>query len=162
MVGRPAPHDGHEVAGDCAYAAPEQLYGAGDRLPERYRRYAADMYMLGNLLCFLMTTVTYSTLLYGHLDDSQHWRHYAGSFDQVLPGLVDAHGQALRRVRGALHRALADDVVQLLDELCYPDPRLRGDPTARGLGHSPYRLERFVSRLDCLHRKASIKARLSA
>lgn len=158
VEGRPAPHDDLPVAGDCSYAAPDALYRAVDLVDEQRRRVAADMFMFGNLLCYLLTEVRYSAILFGFLDRSQHWSRFDGTFHDVLPGLVDAHGLALDKLRDALLPELCEDVLRMLDELCHPDPRRRGDPVAHRRGHHPYRLDRYVSRLDLLYRRASIRA----
>jgi hypothetical protein len=55
-----------------------------------------------------------------------------------------------------LHADIRDDVLKLLDELCHPDPNRRGDPVARRLGHDPYSLGRYVTRLNLLYRRACI------
>lgn len=162
VEGKAGPHDHLAIPGDCEFSAPELLYGGHDRLPDEQRRFAADLYMLGNLLCFLLARVTYSAVLFGHLDETQHWKRYGGRFDEVLAGLMDAHGLALSRIGEALGDPIAADVIGLLNDLCCPDPQFRGDPVARGWGQNPYGLERFVSRLDRVHRKARIAARASA
>jgi eukaryotic-like serine/threonine-protein kinase len=146
------------VPGDPRYAPPEQLYRRTTFLASRDLRRSADLYMLGNLLCFLLTGVSYNALLYGHLDPSQHWDGWSGDFEGVLPGLIDAHGQALGRVRSALPSAFADDIASALNDLCNPDVVQRGNRTARRRGSNQYQMERFVSLFNLLHRKAVIAA----
>jgi eukaryotic-like serine/threonine-protein kinase len=156
LPGRPAPHDDLQVPGDLAYAPPEQLYGACQHLGESNRRRAADLFMLGNLLCFLMVRTTYSAVLYRSLDPTQHWTGYGGSFTEVLPALVDAHGIALARIQDALHAAISEEFVALLDQLCNPDPARRGDYRARARGNDPLSLERFVTKLTLLQHRLRI------
>lgn len=162
LQGRPAPQDDDPLAGDPGYAAPEQLYYGESPLPAAQRRIAADMFMFGGLISFLLTGVPYSGLLRMHLDRTFGWTCWQGTFVEVLPALVDAHGMATCRLEGVLDRAIAGDVGEVIWQLCHPDPELRGDPKARRLGHNPFGLARYVSRLNLLHRRASYDARRSA
>lgn len=161
LRGRPAPQDQERIAGDPAYAAPEQLYGDTADPPAEGRT-AADMFMFGGLVCYLLTGVPYNGVLKLYLDRTADWQEWSGTFDEVLPALVDAHGLAVRRVQDVLHSSVAADVAQVLWQLCHPDPMVRGDPKARAFGHDPFALTRFVSRLNLLHRRATLDIRRSA
>jgi serine/threonine protein kinase len=162
LHGRPAPQDNDLVAGDPGYAAPEQLYEGGSELPPEYGRVAADMFMFGGLFCFLLTGVPYNGLLQMKLDRTFWWRQWDGTFLEVLPALVDAHGMAVRQLEQVLHACVATDVAEVVWQLCHPDPTVRGDPKARLFGHNPFGLTRYVSRLNLIHRRASFEARASA
>ena len=155
LEGRPAPQDELTVPGDCSYAAPEQLYRVSGV------RQAADIYMLGNLLAFLLVGVSHSGLFHNLLDRTLHWRRWSGTFEEVLPALVDTHGMVLRRLEPALHADIGDEALRLLDERCHPDPGSRGERIARRRGQNPYSLERYVTRLNLLYRRACIAARVS-
>lgn len=159
LPGRPSPFDDFSIAGDLVYAAPEQLYGCRNRIWEPERRRAADVYALGGLICFLLTGVPYNAILYSYVDRSQRWEHWSGSFDDVLPGLIDAHGLALKRLRTVFYEDIAEELSALFDDLCYPDPLLRGDDVARRHGKSPFRLERFISRIELTRQRAAIALR---
>jgi hypothetical protein len=143
------------VAGDPAYAAPEQLYEGGSTLTLTQGRLAADMYTFGGLVCFLLTTVPYSGLFQMHLECAFGWRQWQGTFSGVLPALVDTHGMSVSRLEGVLNREIASDIAEIIWQLCHPDPSVRGDPKARRTGHNPFRLERYISRLNLVHRRAS-------
>jgi hypothetical protein len=160
IPGRPSPHDDDPIAGDSFYASPEQLYRCPERLSDRRHRQAADMFMLGNLIVYLMTGVTFNELLYKELDDTQHWSNWDAGYDDVLPGLVDAHGRALARFEVHL---LADlqPLREVIDHLCHPDPIQRGDAIARRRQHNPFNLERFVTRLNLIGERAAASARAS-
>jgi len=154
LKGRPAPQDEDRVAGDPGYAAPEQLYEWNNELPAAHQRIAADMFMFGGLICFLLTSVPYNGLLRMNLDRTFGWSEWQGSFSEVLPALVDAHGMATGRLGEVLDEAVGPDVAEVVWQLCHPDPTVRGDPRARRLGHNPFALERYVSRLNLIHRRA--------
>lgn len=159
MLGRPSPIDELLIPGDWTYAPPEQLYQCRERLADPLRRYAADLYMLGGLFCYLLTGVAYSGIFYSFVDETQHWRQAAGALDEVLPGLVDAHGNALGRIEDTIPQCVSGEVRGLLDDLCHPNSELRGDKVARRYGRNPYRLDRFISRLDAAHRRLAIASR---
>ncbi len=150
LEGRPAPHDALAVPGDCSYAAPEQLYRSTTD------RRAADMYMLGNLLAFLLVGVSHSGLLHNLVDRTLHWRRWGGTFEEVLPALVDTHGMVMRRLEPALHAHISEDAFRIIHELCQPDPGVRGDHIARRRGQNPYGLQRYVTRINLLYRKACL------
>jgi serine/threonine protein kinase len=158
FAGRPTPHDDDIIPGDIVHAAPEQIYGCPIRLAERCRRQAADVFMLGNLIVFLLVGVPYNGILMGRLDPTLRPKHWSGPFDEVLPALVDAHGQVLRALRDALPANIEESMIEIIDQLCHPDSSLRGDPVARRTGQNPYRLERFISRLDLIHRRALLES----
>jgi eukaryotic-like serine/threonine-protein kinase len=158
VEGRPAPHDEKLIAGDFAYASPELLYECSKSIGSPRRRQAGDIFMLGNLIVFLLVTVPYSGILNCNLDANQCWRRWTGSFEEVLPGLVDAHGRVLSTIRGALLAEFAEPMVSIIDELCHPDPARRGDPIARRHGQNPYDLGRYVTKLDLIYKRAKIAA----
>jgi serine/threonine protein kinase len=160
MPNRPSPHDGNPIAGAIFYAAPEQLYECPKMLINRRRREAADMFMLGNLIVFLMVGVTYNELIYNEIDDSLHWRNWGGSYDEALPGLVNAHVSALEFLETILLESVTD-LVGVIGQLCHPDPERRGDDIARRQKQSPYQLQRFVTRLDFIQRRAPLFRRAS-
>jgi hypothetical protein len=120
------------------------------------RRFAADLYMLGNLFMFLLTGISHSGFMYGLLDRSQHWTRWGGSFTDVLPALTDCHGIVLGRLDEALHSDIRQEAVRLINELCYCDPTRRGDAVARRQGQNPFGLQRYIARLDLMHRRAAI------
>ncbi len=160
--GRPAPQDDDRLAGDPGYAAPEQLYeGGGEWAGPRWRT-AADMYMLGGLVCYLLTGVPFNGLFAMNLDPSLRWPNWGGTFGDVLPALADAHGMATRRLETALDQRVALDVADVVAQLCYPDPNLRGDAKARGRGQDPFSLTRYISRLNLIHRRAAYSLRHTA
>lgn len=157
MRNRPAPHDDETIAGAPTYASPEQLYNCERRLKGDDWRLAADMYMFGNLVAFLLLGVPYSGLLQMNLDPSQHWKNWGGTFDDVLPSLLDAHGRAVSKVRESLRTEIAESIATIINELCQPDPNQRGDRVARRQGNNPFELMRYITRLDLIHRRAAIR-----
>lgn len=156
--GYPALHDDYQVAGDCTYAPPEQLYGFCD--PEwTVRRFGCDLYMLGNLAAFMFTGVNVTALLFTHLDEQFHPSSWGRSYKDVLPYLRRSFGQAMNNIRAQLLGPCAGDVETLIRELCEPDLKRRGYPRSIGK-YDQYSLERYLSRLDLLRKKIAIETRL--
>lgn len=156
VVGRPMDHDEFAIAGDPSYAPPEGRYNA---VPDGFgpRRLACDLYQLGSMLCFVFTASAFNAFLDRELHPRQHPQNWTGSFAEVLPYLEDAYGRAIAAVVQEVSVSLRPRVELLLRKLCHPDPHVRGHPRARlGVGN-PYALDRIVSELDLLARKAQIE-----
>jgi eukaryotic-like serine/threonine-protein kinase len=153
----PAPHDDIAVPGDCLHAPPELLYANGLDRPLNWR-YAADNFLLGNLYAYLACGYTYGVFQALYLDRSHTPARWSGDFQDVLPYLIDAHGLATARLRDSLHSEFGAELAQMVSELCYPDPRGRGDPVERRWGNRPrYSLDRYVTRLDLLMRRVVVR-----
>ncbi|MFG1182850.1 protein kinase domain-containing protein [Xanthobacter versatilis] len=155
--GVPAPHDHLQVAGDMTYSPPEQLYGYSD--PDfGARRIGCDMYMLGNLACFLFSGVNVTATLLSHLAPQHHPQHWGGSYVEVLPYVRTAFAQVLADLQPLIDPLVRDYITGLVTELCDPDLKLRGHP--RGIGHhDQYSLQRYDSGLDQAVRKLQIRIR---
>jgi hypothetical protein len=151
-----SPNEDALVPGDPSYAAPEVLYRQGP-LDARSWRLAADMYMFGNLLAFLVTGVSFSGIQALYLERSLRWNAYAGTYSEVLPFVVDAYGRAVSRIGDAVHSEAGQGLSTMVGELCHPDPALRGDPVARRFGQDQYSLVRYVTRLDLLAKKIKVR-----
>lgn len=154
----PMAHDANPVPGDFNYGPPEGLYKA---IPSDFkaRRFGSDLYQLGSMIAFIFTSSTMNAQLAVELDPRYHWSNWAGPFDEVLPFLQDAFARALATLRCSIPEIIRDDIIALIEMLCEPDPRLRGDRRRGVQWGDPYSLERIVSRLDLLSRKAEIGLR---
>jgi serine/threonine protein kinase len=154
----PAPHDEYPIAGDPAYAPPEALYRA---VPVEFgaRRLACDLYQLGSMAAFVFTASTLNALLHTELHPSHSWNNWPGEYRDVLPYVRDAFGRSVEKVGDSSPEIIADRVKTLVRWLGDPDPLLRGHPAERRVGGNAYRLDRVVSELDLLSRRASWKAR---
>ncbi len=76
-----AAHDNQRVAGDPAYAPPEQLYGEV-RASFEERRLACDLFQLGSLIAFLVSDLSINTRLTQHLDPHHLFENWGRT---VLP-----------------------------------------------------------------------------
>jgi serine/threonine protein kinase len=153
-----SPHDGEEVAGDRAYAPPELLYHQPD--PDwGKRRFGCDAYLLGSMVLFLFAQNGMTALMMDQLDTTQHWQNWTGTFDEILPYLRNAYGAALKSIEPALPEEHRPDLMNILRQLCDPDPKLRGHPEQRKRIGNQYSLERYISWLNLLAERAEVQLR---
>lgn len=86
--GTSAPHDGLAFPGDRTYAPPEFMYGYVD--PDfSKRRIGSDLFMLGNIACFLFGGVNIMEVLMSHLAPS----HKPGAWTETY----ETHISQVRR-----------------------------------------------------------------
>jgi len=148
-------HDSYDIAGDPAYAPPEGLYRS---VPTDFeaRRVACDLYQLGSMICFAFTSATFNALLISELHPDHNWLNWTGSYEDVLPYVTDAFGRAVERMAASVPEPIRDRITKLVRELCEPDVNLRGHTTTRRLPGNPYSLDRVVTELDLLSRRAEL------
>ena len=156
-----APHDPLPVAGDPVYAPPESLYHRQVDPDWSKRRFSCDAYLMGRMILFMFTHTSMTAQLMDHLDPSQHWSVWTGTYDEVLPYLRDSFGKSIKSNEPFLPPRFRPDLVEMVRQLCDPDPQLRGSPELRGRIGNQYSLERFISRLDLLASKAEVSLRRS-
>jgi serine/threonine protein kinase len=150
-----APHEGLDLAGDPAYAPPELLYGQVDS-DWRTRRQACDMYLLGSLTIFIFSGATATAAILIFLDDDLHPDAWGDSYAAVLPYVRVAFDRAVEEFGQSLSESVATRLVPIVQQLCDPDPELRGHPRTRAHHGNPYSLERYVAEFDLLARRAEI------
>jgi eukaryotic-like serine/threonine-protein kinase len=141
--------------GDMRYAPIELLY--------RYfspdwdtRRFGADLFMLGGILTYMVTGVNFLALMHQRIPDNQKFDRFAGTFDQVKPFLLNAYSETLDEIRPMIPLNIREDLIQTIAQLCHPVPELRGNPQGIDGVHTPYSLERYISVVDRLSKKAAL------
>jgi serine/threonine protein kinase len=145
----PAPHDASDVAGDRGYAPPEALYGSVS--PDTHvRRFGCDVYHLGSLATFLFTRVHMGALLLKALAPEHRPIAWTGTYAEVLPYVHAAFELTLQTIAASVPVSVRTKLIEMIAELCQPDPELRGHPSNRGLGRRQFDLERYISRFDYL------------
>jgi serine/threonine protein kinase len=153
--GHSAPHESAPCAGDQGYAPPELLYGQVDPSWE-VRRQACDLYHLGSLILFFFADANTTSAILNKVDPL-HWPRPGGpDYSTALPFVREAFSAVTDELEASLQGDARDDLVLAFRELCDPDPALRGHPKARIGRGSPYALNRYVSRLDLLARRAEM------
>lgn len=146
-----------EFKGDYNYAPPEMLYGYMIQ-DWKTRAYQADCYVLGSLMVYYLTGGTMNGILFNYLPENFHPAHYTIPFDAVKGYLMDAFGQALQDIGASIEESsLKERTLNVIRHLCCPDPQRRGHPKTILSVDSNYNLERFVSELDYLSRKAELE-----
>ena len=158
--GRNALHDVFNIPGDKTYAPPELLYSF--LAPDfNVRRFGCDLYMLGNLICFMYTGANITSMLFDRLDPQHHWNRWAGNYEEVLPFLEKAFGQVITDLTPRIDSHVRQEVVPILRELCTPDLSRRGAP--RRIGQpDQYSLERYITRLDVISKEIQVRTRIAA
>lgn len=155
--GEEPPHYHLPVAGDCGYAPPELLYAAEPRSWEA-KRFGCDAYLLGSMIASLFTTVAMTPLIMMGLASRFHWRKWAGSYEEVLPYVRAAFADAVSYVADEFPTDFKPDLTEALQQLCEPDPSLRGHPKDRPLrGGNSYSLQRYVSKFNLLATMAEFR-----
>lgn len=150
-----APHEGLDLAGDPAYAPPELLYGQIDSDWSK-RRQCCDTYLLGSLTIFMFSGATATAAILTYLDDNLHPGAWGDSYAAVLPYVRVAFDRAIVEFEDSLSKPVATRLVPIAQQLCDPDPELRGHPVSRSQRGNSYSLERYVAEFDLLARRAEI------
>jgi eukaryotic-like serine/threonine-protein kinase len=143
------PHEAFDVAGDPSYAPPELLYGFLS--PEwALRRLGCDVYLFGSMLVWFFTGLGTTALAVAALHESHRPTVWRGTYTDVLPYVREAFGQVLLHFRSEVPPSLADRLTRILEELCDPDPTLRGHPKDRTRSGNQFSLERYITEFDLL------------
>lgn len=160
-----APHDDRKIAGAYSYAPPELLYGAHSE-DAKLRKAGADLYLLGSMIYFFATGIPITPELMrvlrpDHRPLLARNHGWNGSFQDVLPYLIEAHAKVLATAKNALEQNYTKEIVDLTVDLIkyatFPDPSVRGHPASKAEKHNnPYDLQRFISAFNLLSLKAGL------
>ncbi len=147
-----------QYSGDWTYAPPEMMYRYYDKDWNK-RVYATDCYLLGSMIVFYFAGISMSALLLKHLPENFRWEVWRGTFDEIKPYLVEAFSNAIIEFRGSFDdEYFKDEISNVVEQLCYPFPEERGHPkNVANKNSSNFNLERFVTKLDVLTKKAELK-----
>lgn len=152
-----APHDGMAFSGQVSYSPPEILY---QYYSESWttRSFGTDCYLFGNLIVFYFSGVSFNALLKKYLPDSVSWENWQGdNISEVKDYLVNAYTSSLDEFETNIDdKFLAKEVKKIVGYLCHPLPEERGHPKNIRSSGSNYSLDRFISILDALSRKAKL------
>jgi len=155
--GNASPFEQYLCPGDPNYAPPEILFGYQE--PDwTKRRFGCDLYLLGSLMMFFMARVSMTHALLANLPPALRSTTWSGSYGEALVHVKAAFDKVLvdlEKDLSYLGEAYSTALLEMIKQLCEPDPALRGHPENR---HSQHSLERFVSRLDLLARRAEIES----
>ncbi|HBV15268.1 protein kinase domain-containing protein [Chryseobacterium carnipullorum] len=151
------PYNNQVFTGDWNYAPPELLYRFYER--DWYKRvFATDCYLLGSLIVFYFSGISMTALLRKHIPNEFSWDFWKGDFYEIRPYLENAYTSSLIEFENNIRQEeYLSDLKTLVEYLCNPFPDKRGHPKNILSVGSNYNLERFVSKLDLLKRKAELK-----
>lgn len=148
-------HDSTLVPGDRSFAPPEQLYGY-EHPDIGTRRYAADLYQLGSMICYAFGAMTMNALLAHHLAPEHLWGNFGDGYLAALPYLQEAYSAALIDLSETLPPSIAEETLRIVTYLCEPEADRRGHPRASAGHGSRFSLERVVAELNL----AAVRARV--
>lgn len=151
------PYSKRAFTGDRTYAPPEIWYQYYEKDWNK-RVFATDCYMLGSLVVFYFTGISMTALLRKHIPDNFSWERWRGTFEEIVPYLENAFTCALSEFESNITRSdFKAELKQLVQYLCNPFPEKRGHPKNVLSKGNNYSIERFVTTLDVLKRKAELK-----
>ncbi|MDR1981933.1 MAG: protein kinase [Tannerellaceae bacterium] len=153
-----SPYNKQQYTGDWTYAPPEMMYGYYD-IDWNKRVFATDCYLLGSMIVFYFAGISMSALLLKHLPDNLRWEKWRGAFDEIKPYLIEVFSKSIIEFRENIDDYyFKDEISKMIELLCYPFPEKRGHPKNVALKYgSNFDLERFITRLDLLTKKAELK-----
>lgn len=151
------PYNSKPYTGDWSYAPPELMYGYYEKDWNK-RVFATDCYMLGSLIVFYFAGISMSALLRKHIPDNFAWENWKGSYVEIIPYLENGFLNALIEFeRNIPHSDIKEGLKLLVEYLCNPFPEKRGHPKNIAFQGNNYNMERFITILDRLRRKAELK-----
>jgi serine/threonine protein kinase len=140
--------------GDLRYAPIELLYSYYSTNWDT-RRYGADLFMMGGILCFLLVGAKFLQLILAKIpNDKIPFYGYGGTFEEVRPLLLEAYHDALRDLKCEIPVKICADLLEVLGELTHPIPEDRGNPKRLQRVHQQYSLQRYISVIDRLAKEA--------
>lgn len=143
--------------GDWTFAPPEAFF-AYKLTEDMNTYYQIDSYMLGNLIVYYLTSLNMTALLNTRLPHSmKNWASMGAGFEEVLPEIINAFYMSLSDIKGAIcMEELREPLCGMIEGLCFPDPSKRGYQKESGKIRPVTDMERVISKLDLLFRKAQI------
>lgn len=146
------PHSKLNFSGDNRYAPPEVFHGFF--MPEWEDRVKSiDCYLLGSMAAYYFTGQNMTALLSKNINSKINILSL--SFESALAYWVDAFDKALIEIEKSISNyPQKKDLIKILNMLCYPDPRLRGHTKNIVNGKNNFRLERVVTAINVLAKKA--------
>ena len=149
----PGPFDTCRCVGDPKYAPPEALYN--DTHPEwKTHRLGGDFYLLGNLMFYLLSGHSITQIVLERLrgfNPNLYPTNQLASYDEALPLVNRIFLHLIQELRENTHADAASEIINIVRQLCDPDPTLRGLPMNRDTCR--YSLQELMLKLNLLHEK---------
>jgi len=145
--------------GDYTYAPPEAFFFCGTS-KEKKELYQMDCYMLGSLIVFYISGISFNIMMNSHLPISIREMVLSGkTYDEAKPDLINAYHEALLDFEKDIPlEDIRKELTQIVEYLCNPDVARRGHPKNLGFkNRTPdYDLIRTFTEIDKLYRKAEL------
>lgn len=146
-------HTGH--CGDFSYAPIELLYGYSST-DWNTRRLGADLFMAGGIITYIITDSNFLSLLAANIPDVYKPKNFGGTFEDVIPHLVEAYNNTLAEIKDRIDASIRKDIIEIIAYLTYPVPEQRGLPKGLNTSLPQYSLHRYISVIDRLAKKIEI------
>ncbi|MEX0829925.1 MAG: protein kinase [Nitrospirales bacterium] len=154
----PSNNDFPPIPGDRSYAPPDLFY-RDTGVDGFEKRFLADLYMLGSLFYFYFARVSAFHDLICKLQGLPIKR---ASFKEDIPYFQHAFEESINGLTSVVKETagdLSEDIIDMIKQLCDPDPNKRGDPLWKHTIVPRYDLQRYISKLELLCRKAEMRLR---
>ncbi len=143
--------------GDYTYAPPEAFFGY--KISEEMSTYyQIDTYMLGNLVVYYLSSMNLTTLINKKCPCTLiNWASKGAEYQQVLPDIRKAFYESLDEIKASVCvKELRVPIIEIIEGLCNPAPEERGYPGGFAKVKTNADLQRVLTKLDVLYRKAQL------
>jgi len=141
--------------GDQFHAPPESFYPGFNRPGFEFKK-MCDLYLLGSLIFFHFSQISATEALSNKLKGFSGIQ-WGDNFDVELPYWDKAFADAIADLNVDVRDKAGDlssEIIQMTKQLCNPNPSKRGDLKWERTAVPVYNLERIISKLDFLSKKA--------
>ncbi|MFA6614233.1 MAG: protein kinase [Endomicrobiia bacterium] len=152
-------NDKYQIPGDPNYCPIEQIYDY-HCTNDFNEKIAADMYLFGSLFFFFFTGFSASQVI---IKKSEILKiSLTENFDNDIAEWERVYTEVLSDFKRTIQSIISDDklieeIFILVRNLCHPDPRKRGHYQNVAEKFNKYGLDRVISRLDYIAKKAEMK-----
>ena len=149
----PSPFDDNLCVGDRRFAPLELMYSRHQPLWDTHRL-GCDLYLLGNILYFLIVRQSITQSLGNKLrllNPNLYPPNQFVSYEEVFPFVEDVFPDVIQHLRTHPASARVPEIADVVAQLCDPDPTHRGLPLNKHTRQ--YSLHKFVSKFNLLHKR---------
>jgi eukaryotic-like serine/threonine-protein kinase len=104
---------------------------------------------------FFFTRTHVNAMLLKYLAIEHRYNTWGGSYADVLPYVLEAFAMVIREFSLQVPELVRSQIVEMVTQLCDPDPNRRGHPLTRHNNSSHHSLERYISLLNLLEHRAA-------
>lgn len=155
---KPYVNDTYQIPGDRNYAPLEQMYNyhANNDFTDRF---AADLYTFGSLFFFYFYNMSISQIM---IQKAKEFNiPTSNNFEKDLPYWERLFDEVLYNLQEKLDRHMPKDdllkTIEIIRSLCHPNPKKRGHKKNIEQGYVQYDMQRFITELNILAKKAEYK-----